>query len=71
MQCRAAIEFDACWYPNLGSEHPQIKDTPATIDDSLYQRALELADPDMHKADPFRVAMQTFYDSQQSANLTV
>src|ERR1700741_3814739 len=34
--------------------------TTVTIDDNLYERALELADPDMDKADLFRVAMQTF-----------
>ncbi|WP_353558753.1 type II toxin-antitoxin system VapB family antitoxin [Paraburkholderia terrae] len=37
-----------------------MKDTPATIDDSLYERALELADPDMDRADRFRVSVQTF-----------
>jgi Arc/MetJ family transcription regulator len=34
--------------------------TNITIDDIPYQRALELAGPDMDKADLFRVALQTF-----------
>ncbi|HKR45042.1 MAG TPA: type II toxin-antitoxin system VapB family antitoxin [Paraburkholderia sp.] len=43
--------------------------TTVTIDDSLYQRALELADPDMDKADLFRVAMQTFVRVQAGKRL--
>ena len=35
--------------------------TTVTIDDNLYERALELADPDMDKADLFRVAMQSIW----------
>ena len=31
-----------------------------TIDDELYNRALELADPTMDRADLFSEAMQTF-----------
>lgn len=31
-----------------------------TIDDELYQQALELADPDMDEADLFREAIKTF-----------
>lgn len=31
-----------------------------TIDDALYQQALELADPGMSKGDLFREAMETF-----------
>jgi hypothetical protein len=31
-----------------------------TIDDALYERALELADPEMNKADLFREALRTF-----------
>ena len=34
--------------------------TTVTIDDELYNRALEVADPSMDKADLFREAMQTF-----------
>ena len=34
--------------------------TTITIDDSLYQQALELADPQMDKADLFREAVSTF-----------
>ena len=32
--------------------------TTVTIDDALYQRALEVADPGMDKSDLFREAMQ-------------
>lgn len=31
-----------------------------TIDDALYERALELADPEMDEADLFREAIKTF-----------
>lgn len=34
--------------------------TTVTIDDTLYQQALEMADPGMSKADLFREAMETF-----------
>lgn len=34
--------------------------TTVTLDDALYQRALELADPNMDKADLFREAVKTF-----------
>lgn len=34
--------------------------TTVTIDDELYNRALELADPGMDKSDLFREAMKTF-----------
>lgn len=34
--------------------------TTVTIDDELYNRALEVADPSMDKADLFREAIKTF-----------
>lgn len=34
--------------------------TTVTIDDELYNKARELADPGMSKADLFREAMKTF-----------
>jgi Arc/MetJ family transcription regulator len=34
--------------------------TTVTIDDDLYNRALEVADPSMDKADLFREAIKTF-----------
>ncbi len=34
--------------------------TTVTIDDALYERALEVADPGMDKADLFREAIKTF-----------
>ena len=34
--------------------------TTVTIDDDLYNRALEVADPAMDKADLFREAIKTF-----------
>ena len=34
--------------------------TMVTIDDDLYKKALELADPAMDKADLFREAVKTF-----------
>jgi Arc/MetJ family transcription regulator len=43
--------------------------TTVTIDDTLYDRALELADPEMDKSDLFRVAMQTFVRVQAGKRL--
>lgn len=34
--------------------------TTVTIDDALYNKALEVADPSMDKADLFREAIQMF-----------
>jgi Arc/MetJ family transcription regulator len=34
--------------------------TTVTIEDALYERALEVADPTMDKADLFREAFKTF-----------
>jgi Arc/MetJ family transcription regulator len=34
--------------------------TTVTIDDELYNKALEVADPSMEKADLFREAIKTF-----------
>lgn len=34
--------------------------TTVTLDDALYARALEVADPSMDKADLFREAIETF-----------
>jgi Arc/MetJ family transcription regulator len=34
--------------------------TTITVDDALYKKALELADPGMDKADIFREALKTF-----------
>lgn len=34
--------------------------TTVTLDDALYARALEMADPSMDKADLFREAVETF-----------
>ncbi len=43
--------------------------TTVTIDDSLYQKALEVADPDMNKADLFREAVSTFVRVQAAKRL--
>ncbi|KPX94561.1 hypothetical protein ALQ33_01785 [Pseudomonas syringae pv. philadelphi] len=43
--------------------------TTVTIDDALYQRALEVADPAMDKADLFREAVQTFVRIQAAKRL--
>ena len=34
--------------------------TTVTIDDALYEKALEVADPKMDRSDIFREAMKTF-----------
>jgi Arc/MetJ family transcription regulator len=43
--------------------------TTITIDDALYQKALELADPQMDKADLFREAVNTFVRVQAGKRL--
>ena len=43
--------------------------TTVTIDDALYERALEVAEPDMDKADLFREAIKTFVRVQSAKRL--
>lgn len=43
--------------------------TTVTIDDALYERALEVADPAMDKADLWREAMRTFVRVQAAKRL--
>ena len=43
--------------------------TTVTIDDALYERALEVADPAMDKADLFREAIKTFVRVQTAKRL--
>lgn len=43
--------------------------TTVTIDDELYERALEVADPAMDKADLFREAIKTFVRVQAAKRL--
>jgi Arc/MetJ family transcription regulator len=44
--------------------------TTVTIDDELYQRALEVADPGIDKADLFREAMKVFVRVQSGKRLS-
>ncbi len=43
--------------------------TTVTIDDALYEQALEMADADMDKADIFREAFKTFVRVQAAKRL--
>lgn len=43
--------------------------TTITIDDVLYEQALEMADPEMDKADIFREALKTFVRVQAAKRL--
>ena len=43
--------------------------TTVTIDDALYERALELADPGMDRSALFREAMKTFVRVQAAKRL--
>lgn len=43
--------------------------TTVTIDDALYEKALEMADPNMDKADLFREAIKTFVRVQAGKRL--
>ncbi|MET0961264.1 MAG: type II toxin-antitoxin system VapB family antitoxin [Noviherbaspirillum sp.] len=43
--------------------------TTVTVDDALYEKALEMADPDMDRADIFREAMKVFVRVQAAMRL--
>ena len=43
--------------------------TTVTIDDALYEQALEMADPEMDKADLFCEAIKTFVRVQAARRL--
>lgn len=43
--------------------------TTVTIDDALYEQALNMLDPDMDKADLFREALNTFVRLQAAKRL--
>ena len=43
--------------------------TTVTIDDTLYEKALEMADPNMNKSDIFREAIKTFVRVQAAKRL--
>ncbi|MGG1945564.1 type II toxin-antitoxin system VapB family antitoxin [Trinickia sp. NRRL B-1857] len=43
--------------------------TTVTIDDALYEKALEMADPNMDKGEIFREAMKTFVRVQAAKRL--
>lgn len=43
--------------------------TTVTIEDSLYKKALEVADPTMEKSEIFREAMKTFVRVQAAKRL--
>jgi hypothetical protein len=43
--------------------------TTVTIEDALYEQALEVADPKMDRADIFREAMKTFVRVQAAKRL--
>jgi hypothetical protein len=44
--------------------------TTVTIDDALYERALEVSEPGMDKADLFREAIKTFVRVQAAKRLS-
>jgi hypothetical protein len=43
--------------------------TTVTLDDDIYEKALEMADPEMDKADLFREAVKTFIRVQAGKRL--
>ncbi|WP_027816599.1 type II toxin-antitoxin system VapB family antitoxin [Paraburkholderia bannensis] len=43
--------------------------TTVTLDDALYEKALEMADPGMDKSDLFREAIKTFVRVQAAKRL--
>jgi hypothetical protein len=57
-----SIYFNAC------SGYLPVR-TTVTIEDSLYEKALEMADPTMDKSDIFREAIKTFVRVQAAKRL--
>ena len=55
-------------YIKSDADRPAMR-TTVTIDDELFQRALELADPGTDKADLFREAMKVFVRVQAAKRL--
>jgi Arc/MetJ family transcription regulator len=49
-------------------QYPAMR-TTVTIDDDLYEKALEVADPTMDKGDLFREAIKTFVRVQAAKRL--
>ena len=47
----------------------KIMRTTVTVDDALYEKALEVADPGMDKVDLFREAIKTFIRVQAAKRL--
>jgi Arc/MetJ family transcription regulator len=54
---------------NIFYDAEAVMRTTVTVDDALYEKALELADPDMDKSDIFREAMKTFVRVQAAKRL--
>ena len=53
------------WRTLIAPRRPEaLMRTTVTIDDALYERALELADPEMDKADLFREAIKMLSTSR-------
>ena len=50
-------------------ENKELMRTTVTIDDTLYEEALKVADPSMNKADLFREAIKTFVRVQSAKRL--
>lgn len=57
------------WHTDLTLNLEAVMRTTVTIDDELYQKALELADPSMEKTDLFREAVKTFVRVQAAKHL--
>jgi Arc/MetJ family transcription regulator len=53
----------------IESENKELMRTTVTIDDTLYEEALKVADPSMNKADLFREAIKTFVRVQSAKRL--
>ncbi len=59
--------FDATWHQKLCGTYGMR--TTVTIDDTLYEQALEMADPGMDKSALFREAIKTFVRVQAAKRL--
>jgi Arc/MetJ family transcription regulator len=57
-------------YINIDARKDLLLRTTITIDDELYQRALDVADPGMDKSDLFREAMRLFVRVQAAKRLS-
>ena len=69
MYCRSVVGMLCLIQNGIIFDDGGLVRTTVTIDDELYAKALDLADPDMDHADLFREAIKTFVRVQAAKRL--